>query len=123
MTIGFGLLALSGVWLMELDLNIGPRDLLLNSTVQGLATGVVWVPLSVMAFWASTLPATRTSLPTPTVRPLAAPPAAGAEGLHLAQVVSANNQAASIHSPARSRCLRSIKSTCVEKTALPASTE
>jgi DHA2 family multidrug resistance protein len=50
MTIGFGLLALSGVWLMELDLNIGPRDLLLNSTVQGLATGVVWVPLSVMAF-------------------------------------------------------------------------
>ncbi|MEY4005495.1 MAG: hypothetical protein RLZZ221_1591, partial [Verrucomicrobiota bacterium] len=43
-------LALSGVWLMEIDLNIGMTDLLLNSLVQGLATGVVWVPLSVMAF-------------------------------------------------------------------------
>ncbi|MGE0224895.1 MAG: DHA2 family efflux MFS transporter permease subunit [Acetobacteraceae bacterium] len=50
MTMGFGLLALSGVWLMELDLNVGTFDLLLNSFVQGLAVGIVWVPLSVMAF-------------------------------------------------------------------------
>ena len=50
MTIGFGLLGLSGVWLMEIDLNIGTDDLFVNSIVQGLATGVVWVPLSVMAF-------------------------------------------------------------------------
>lgn len=50
MTMGFGLLTLSGIWLMELDLNVGPRDLVMNSLVQGLATGVVWVPLSVMAF-------------------------------------------------------------------------
>ena len=50
MTMGFGLLALSGVWLMEVDLNIGPVDLFLNSAVQGLATGIVWVPLTVMAF-------------------------------------------------------------------------
>ncbi len=50
MTIGFGLLAVSGIWLMEVDLNIGIADLLMNSLVQGLATGVVWVPLSVMAF-------------------------------------------------------------------------
>ncbi len=50
MTMGFGLLALSGVWLMEIDLNIGMNDLLMNSLVQGMATGVVWVPLSVMAF-------------------------------------------------------------------------
>ena len=50
MTMGFGLLALSGVWLIELDLNVGPGDLIANSLVQGLATGVVWVPLSVMAF-------------------------------------------------------------------------
>ena len=50
MTIGFGLLALSGLWLMELDLNVGTTDLMLNSMVQGMATGVIWVPLSVMAF-------------------------------------------------------------------------
>jgi len=50
MTVGFGLLALSGIWLMELDLNIGTTDLMLNSLVQGMATGIVWVPLSVMAF-------------------------------------------------------------------------
>jgi MFS transporter, DHA2 family, multidrug resistance protein len=50
MTMGFGLLALSGIWLMELDLNVGTTDLQLNSLVQGLATGIVWVPLSVMAF-------------------------------------------------------------------------
>ena len=50
MTMGFGLLALSGIWLMELDLNVGTTDLQLNSFLQGLATGIVWVPLSVMAF-------------------------------------------------------------------------
>jgi DHA2 family multidrug resistance protein len=50
MTLGFGLLALSGIWLMQMDLNTPPGDLLLNSIVQGLATGIVWVPLSVMAF-------------------------------------------------------------------------
>jgi len=50
MTLGFGLLALSGIWLMEMDLNTPPHDLLLNSIVQGMATGTVWVPLSVMAF-------------------------------------------------------------------------
>ncbi len=50
MTMGFGLLALSGIWLIEIDLNIGVADLVMNSLVQGMATGVVWVPLSVMAF-------------------------------------------------------------------------
>ncbi len=50
MTLGFGLLALSGVWLMEIDLNVSPHELMLNSIVQGMATGIVWVPLSVMAF-------------------------------------------------------------------------
>ena len=50
MTIGFGLLALSGVWLIEIDLNIGATDLMMNSMVQGLSTGIIWVPLSVMAF-------------------------------------------------------------------------
>lgn len=50
MTLGFGLLALSGIWLMQIDLNVSRNELLLNSTVQGMATGIVWVPLSVMAF-------------------------------------------------------------------------
>ncbi len=50
MTMGFGLLALSGLWLTQIDLNVGPDDLLLNSIVQGVATGILWVPLSVMAF-------------------------------------------------------------------------
>lgn len=50
MTMGFGLLSLSGIWLIEIDLNVGVTDLILNSLVQGMATGVVWVPLSVMAF-------------------------------------------------------------------------
>jgi len=50
MTLGFGLLALSGIWLIEIDLNVGTTDLVLNSLVQGMATGVVWVPLSVLAF-------------------------------------------------------------------------
>jgi len=50
MTLGFGLLAVSGLWLMRLDLNVGPTELFWNSMVQGMATGVVWVPLSVMAF-------------------------------------------------------------------------
>jgi DHA2 family multidrug resistance protein len=50
MTMGFGLLALPGIWLMEIDLNVTVHELLLNSFVQGLATGVVWVPLSVMTF-------------------------------------------------------------------------
>ena len=50
LTTGFGLLGLSGVWLMEIDLNVSSYELLLNSVVQGMATGIVWVPLSVMAF-------------------------------------------------------------------------
>jgi hypothetical protein len=38
MTMGFGLLALSGVWLVEIDLEVGVADLALNSLVQGMAT-------------------------------------------------------------------------------------
>ncbi len=50
MTVGFGLLAIPGFWLMQINLNVTPEELLLNSVVQGMATGIVWVPLSVMAF-------------------------------------------------------------------------
>lgn len=50
MAIGFGLLAASGVWLMSLDLNVGVDVLLMNSMLQGVAVGIVWVPLTVMTF-------------------------------------------------------------------------
>jgi MFS transporter, DHA2 family, multidrug resistance protein len=50
MAIGFGLLELSGLWLMSLDLNAGIDVLLMNSVLQGLAVGIVWVPLTVMTF-------------------------------------------------------------------------
>ncbi|MSP29924.1 MAG: DHA2 family efflux MFS transporter permease subunit [Acetobacteraceae bacterium] len=50
MTLGFGFLTLSGAWLTQINLNVTPQELYLNSAVQGLATGVIWVPLSVMAF-------------------------------------------------------------------------
>jgi MFS transporter, DHA2 family, multidrug resistance protein len=50
MIIGFGLLVASGVWLMSLDLNVGLDVLLMNSMLQGMAVGVVWVPLTVLTF-------------------------------------------------------------------------
>jgi len=50
MTLGFGLMVISGLWLMSMDLNTGEAMLLANSTLQGLSVGIVWVPLSVMAF-------------------------------------------------------------------------
>ena len=50
MTLGFGLLVVSGLWLMRLDLNVGVDTLLLNAMLQGLAVGIIWVPLTVMTF-------------------------------------------------------------------------
>ena len=50
MTIGFGLMGLSGLWLMTLDLNVNLELLLWNSALQGLATGITWVPLTVLTF-------------------------------------------------------------------------
>lgn len=50
MSIGFSILALAGVWLLTLDLNVTMEILVWNSLVQGFAVGVIWVPLSVVAF-------------------------------------------------------------------------
>jgi MFS transporter, DHA2 family, multidrug resistance protein len=47
---GFGLLAISGFWLMHIDLNVDMGTLLANSLVQGIAIGVVWVPLTLVTF-------------------------------------------------------------------------
>jgi DHA2 family multidrug resistance protein len=50
MAIGFGLMAVSGLWLMSLDLNVGTGLLLWNAVLQGVAVGIVWVPLTVLTF-------------------------------------------------------------------------
>ena len=50
MTLGFGLMAVTGLWLMTLDLNVNLDLLLAISTAQGMATGIIWVPLTVLAF-------------------------------------------------------------------------
>jgi MFS transporter, DHA2 family, multidrug resistance protein len=50
MSLGFSILALAGVWLLTLDLNVTMEILVWNSLVQGFAVGIIWVPLSVVAF-------------------------------------------------------------------------
>ena len=47
---GFSLQAISGFWLMGLDLNVGTGTLMANSFVQGIAIGVIWVPLTLVTF-------------------------------------------------------------------------
>ncbi|MGE0421535.1 MAG: DHA2 family efflux MFS transporter permease subunit [Reyranellaceae bacterium] len=47
---GFGLLAISGFWLMHIDLNVDMLTLMANSFVQGIAIGVIWVPLTLVTF-------------------------------------------------------------------------
>ena len=43
---GFALQVISGLWLMALDLNVDAATLMANSLVQGIAIGVIWVPLT-----------------------------------------------------------------------------
>jgi DHA2 family multidrug resistance protein len=47
---GFLLQTLSGVWLMAIDLNVDMHTLMLNSMLQGVAIGVIWVPLTLITF-------------------------------------------------------------------------
>ena len=47
---GFALQVISGLWLMALDLNVDAATLMANSLVQGIAIGVVWVPLTLVTF-------------------------------------------------------------------------
>ena len=47
---GFLIQAASGVWMLTFDLNVTMDILVLNSLVQGLSVGMIWVPLSVVAF-------------------------------------------------------------------------
>jgi len=40
----------SGIWMMHLDLNLDPGILVINSLLQGISVGVVWVPMTVVTF-------------------------------------------------------------------------
>jgi DHA2 family multidrug resistance protein len=50
MAFGFGLQTIAGLWMLTFDLNVTMDILMLNSAIQGFAVGVVWVPITVVAF-------------------------------------------------------------------------
>jgi len=50
MIAGFLLQAISGAWLMSVDLNVDTHTLMLNSLCQGVAIGTIWVPLTLVTF-------------------------------------------------------------------------
>jgi len=50
MALGFGLQVVAGLWLMSFDLNTPLELLALNSVMQGISVGVVWVPLTIATF-------------------------------------------------------------------------
>jgi MFS transporter, DHA2 family, multidrug resistance protein len=54
MMLGFGMLLGAGVWLTHIDLNITYLELCANAVLQGLAIGLIWVPMTTVAF--STVP-------------------------------------------------------------------
>jgi MFS transporter, DHA2 family, multidrug resistance protein len=50
MGIGFALQVVSGYGLLQIDLNVGMSELIWNSLLQGIAVGVIWVPLTQITF-------------------------------------------------------------------------
>src|SRR5262245_10505160 len=50
MAFGFGLQTAAGLWMLTFDLNVNMEILIANSAVQGFAVGVVWVPITAVAF-------------------------------------------------------------------------
>jgi MFS transporter, DHA2 family, multidrug resistance protein len=50
MAFGFGLQTAAGFWMLTFDLNVNMEILIANSAVQGFAVGVVWVPITAVAF-------------------------------------------------------------------------
>jgi len=50
MAFGFGLQTLAGLWMLTFDLNVTMEVLVINSMIQGFAVGVVWVPITAVAF-------------------------------------------------------------------------
>jgi len=50
MAFGFGLQTAAGIWMLTFDLNVTMEILIANSAIQGFAVGVVWVPITAVAF-------------------------------------------------------------------------
>jgi DHA2 family multidrug resistance protein len=50
MAVGFLIQVGTGMWMMTFDLNVTMSMLVWNSLIQGFSVGVIWVPLSVVAF-------------------------------------------------------------------------
>jgi DHA2 family multidrug resistance protein len=50
LTIGFSMLAWSGWFMMGFDMNVTQLDVAITSSVQGLAVGILWVPLTIATF-------------------------------------------------------------------------
>ena len=50
MAFGFGLQTVAGLWMLTFDLNVTMEILVVNSLIQGFAVGVVWVPITAVAF-------------------------------------------------------------------------
>jgi MFS transporter, DHA2 family, multidrug resistance protein len=50
MSIGFSLQVVSGLWLMSINLDVPMGVLAANSMLQGMAIGVIWVPLTIASF-------------------------------------------------------------------------
>jgi MFS transporter, DHA2 family, multidrug resistance protein len=50
MSVGFLIQVVSGLWMTTFDLNVTMQALVWNSLIQGFAVGLIWVPLSVVAF-------------------------------------------------------------------------
>ncbi|MDF3062426.1 MAG: EmrB/QacA family drug resistance transporter [Microvirga sp.] len=50
MAFGFSLQTVAGLWMLTFDLNVTMDVLVLNSAIQGFAVGVVWVPMTMVAF-------------------------------------------------------------------------
>jgi DHA2 family multidrug resistance protein len=50
MAFGFGLQTVAGLWMLTFDLNVTMEILVINSVIQGFAVGVVWVPITAVAF-------------------------------------------------------------------------
>ena len=50
MAFGFGLQTAAGLWMLTFDLNVTMEILVVNSVIQGFAVGIVWVPITAVAF-------------------------------------------------------------------------
>ena len=50
MAFGFGLQTVAGLWMLTFDLNVTMEILVINSAIQGFAVGIVWVPITAVAF-------------------------------------------------------------------------